>query len=43
MLNQFSRMTGNYFMVVDSLLGLGDVENVFFALSIMVGRDTFSW
>jgi hypothetical protein len=43
MLNQFSHMAGDYLMVVDGLLGPGDIETVFFALSIMVGRDTFSW
>ena len=42
MLNEFPCMAGDYLMVVDGLLGPGDIETIFFALSIMVGSDTFS-
>jgi hypothetical protein len=42
-LDQLSRMAGDYFPVMDDPLLFREVKAVFFALSIMVGRDTFSW
>ena len=42
MLDELACMTGDYLMIVNGLLGLRAIETVFFALSIMVGRETFS-
>lgn len=42
MLDELTGVAGDYLMVVDGLFGPDDIETVFFALSIIVGRDTFS-
>jgi hypothetical protein len=36
-------MAGDHLPVVDGLIWFRDVIAVFFALSMMAGRETFSW
>ena len=42
-LDELPRMVGDHLPVVDDLFRFCDVTAVFFALSMMAGRETFSW
>jgi hypothetical protein len=41
-LNELSGMMRDYLVVMNDPVRLSDIKAVFFALSMMVGRDTFS-
>lgn len=43
MLDELSRMVGDHLPVVDGLVRFRNVIAVFFALSMIAGRETFSW